>query len=124
MADRKNEGNTQQLKERRREAGRWLRALREQKGISSGAEMNRRLGGAPENFRWVLAIEGGQRALPTAQIEGWARVLGMPASDLARSLLRIYEPLKFAALYGRQEQAEPRSKVNKWIKKSKPTGSR
>lgn len=123
MAERKHEGTTSELNARNREAGAYLRRLRERKGIVSGAEMNRLLGRKPEDYRWILQVEQGRRPLPSSQIPGWARVLGVDEADLTRSLFRLYEPLKFALLYGHQQTppaGEPHERKTKWKLKWKP----
>jgi transcriptional regulator with XRE-family HTH domain len=76
-------------REQRRRAGAWLKELRAQAGLSQ-VELAQQLG--LKYYTFVSQVENGFGRVPTDSMEGWARALGIPASDFARQLLSFYDP--------------------------------
>lgn len=73
----------------RREAGRWLKRLREAAGLTQ-ADVAQRLG--LRYYTFVSQVEGGHGRVPSDQVAGWADALGVSRRLFARELLRWYEP--------------------------------
>ena len=61
------------LKQQRKEAGAWLKDLREEAGLTQ-MEVATRLG--IKYYAFVSQVETGFTRLPTEKIEGWARAVG------------------------------------------------
>lgn len=88
-AQRRLEEGGPDPKSLRREAGRWLKGLRERAGLTQ-ADVADKLG--LRYYTFVSQVEGGHGRVPSDQIGHWADALGVPRRDLATELLRYYEP--------------------------------
>lgn len=77
------------VKERRKQAGNWLKQLRARAGLSQ-IELAQALG--LKYYTFVSQVENGFGRVPTESLEGWARALGVEPSVFARELLSHYEP--------------------------------
>ena len=75
--------------------GAWLQSLREQAGISQNDLA--KLVGVDKAF--ISKVENGKLRIPSGRIEGWASAVGWSVQDLAKELLRRYEPATFALLF-------------------------
>jgi len=73
----------------RREAGRWLKQLREAAGLTQ-ADVAERLG--LRYYTFVSQVEGGHGRVPSDQMAAWARTLGIAPRSFAKELLRYYDP--------------------------------
>jgi transcriptional regulator with XRE-family HTH domain len=80
----------------RREAGRWLKARREAAGLTQ-ADVADRLG--LRYYTFVSQVEGGHGRVPSEQMAAWADALGVPPRELARQLLRWYDPAVYRLLF-------------------------
>lgn len=89
-------------KERRRDAGAWLRNLREQAGLTQ-MEVATRLGF--KYYAFVSQVETGFSRLPTGKIEPWAQAMGVEPRQFARRLISYYEPELHRVLYGLKREA-------------------
>jgi transcriptional regulator with XRE-family HTH domain len=78
-----------EAKERRRQAGVWLKDLRSRAGLSQ-IELAERLG--MKYYTFVSQVENGFGRVPTDSMEAWARALDVNPSEFARQLLAFYEP--------------------------------
>src|SRR5688572_8088124 len=78
-----------ETKERRRQAGAWLKELRARAGLSQ-IQLAEKLGF--KYYTFVSQVENGFGRVPTDSMEGWARALGLDPSTFARKLLAYYEP--------------------------------
>lgn len=89
----------------RREAGHWLRGLREASGMTQ-ADLAERVG--LRYYTFVSQVENGLGRVPIELQHAWAEALGVEPSEFARELLRCYEPelfrLLFAPADARREQ--------------------
>lgn len=74
---------------RRREAGRWLKSLRERAGLTQ-ADVATRL--KLRYYTFVSQVEGGYGRVPPEQIASWAATLGVSPRSMARELMRHYDP--------------------------------
>jgi transcriptional regulator with XRE-family HTH domain len=80
----------------RRQAGRWLKGLREAAGLTQ-ADVADKLG--LRYYTFVSQVEGGHGRVPSDQIAHWADALGVARRELATELLRFYEPELFGLLF-------------------------
>ena len=100
-ADPVRAAETQKL---RREAGRWLKALREGADLTQ-AELAERVN--LRYYTFVSQVESGLGRVPIEAQGLWAEAVGMEPSEFARTLLRYYEPELFRLLFN--PDAKPRS---------------
>jgi transcriptional regulator with XRE-family HTH domain len=83
--------------ELRREAGRWLKTLREKRGL-----LQRRMAtlvGA-EYYTFISQIEAGRGRIPLDRYLSWAKVLDVEPKFLVGTLLRYYDPATYRILFG------------------------
>ena len=90
------------LKEQRKQAGAWLKGLREEAGLTQIA-LAGRLGF--KYYAFVSQVETGFTRLPTKKIEGWARAVGVEPAWFARRILSYYEPELHRVLYSLKSHA-------------------
>ncbi|MGE3150279.1 MAG: helix-turn-helix domain-containing protein [Pseudorhodoplanes sp.] len=76
-------------KQRRKEAGTWLKGLRTEAGLSQ-VDLAQRLG--LKYYTFISQVENGFGRVPTESMEGWARALGVAPAIFARRLLSYYDP--------------------------------
>lgn len=72
----------------RKEAGRWLQALRKKAGLSQ-IDLAQKLG--LKYYTFISQIENGFGRVPSESMEAWARALGVEPSTFARELLSYYD---------------------------------
>lgn len=80
----------------RREAGAWLRSLREEKGLSQ-REMARQIG--VEYYTFISQIESGRGRIPPDRYEVWADTLGVDVRTFVKTLMRYYDPVTHRLLF-------------------------
>jgi transcriptional regulator with XRE-family HTH domain len=83
--------------ELRREAGRWLKDLRERRGLSQRA-IAERVGA--EYYTFISQIEAGRGRIPPDRYAAWAGALNVEPKFLVRTLLRYYDPVTYKILFG------------------------
>lgn len=86
-----------QAKQLRKQAGTWLKGLRNRAGLSQ-IELADRLGF--KYYTFVSQVENGFGRVPTDSMEAWAKALGVDASHFAKELISFYEPELYRLLYG------------------------
>jgi transcriptional regulator with XRE-family HTH domain len=91
-----------QTKQLRQEAGRWLKAAREEAGLTQ-AELAERVG--LRYYTFVSQVESGLGRLPIETQGAWAAALGLEPREFATTLLGYYEPELYRLLFGAAEQA-------------------
>jgi transcriptional regulator with XRE-family HTH domain len=84
------------LKRHRKQAGTWLKGLREQAGLTQ-LELADRLGF--KYYSFVSQVENGFGRLPNEKMEAWARTVGVDPSHFAKKLISFYEPELHRLLY-------------------------
>ena len=89
--------------ELRREAGRWLKMLREERGLSQ-RQMASLIGA--DYYTFISQIEAGRGRIPPDRYTVWAQALGLEPKFLVRTLLRYYDPATYKALFG-EDDSEP-----------------
>ena len=85
-----------QAKQRRKQAGTWLKELRGRAGLSQ-IELAQILG--LKYYTFVSQVENGFGRMPIDSMEAWARALGANPSELARRLISFYEPELYRLLF-------------------------
>lgn len=84
------------LKDRRKEAGAWLKGLREKAGLTQ-MDLAVRLG--VKYYAFISQVETGFTRLPTQKVEAWANAVGADPPLFAARLLSFYEPELHRVLY-------------------------
>jgi transcriptional regulator with XRE-family HTH domain len=82
--------------QRRKQAGTWLKGLREEAGLTQ-SELANRLGF--KYYAFISQVETGFSRLPTGKMEVWAQTVGMEPRRFAQRLLAYYEPELHRVLY-------------------------
>lgn len=90
------------VKQLRQDAGRWLRLLRETRGLSQ-RELARLVG--LNFYTFVSQLESGRGRIPPDRYRVWAEALGVDTQMFVKELLRYYDPITFHHLFeaGRDE---------------------
>ncbi|WP_249732401.1 helix-turn-helix domain-containing protein [Roseococcus sp. SDR] len=82
--------------ELRREAGLWLRELREHAKLSQRA-LAEKVG--LDYYTFVSQIEAGRGRIPPDKYLAWAIAVGMEPAAFVRNILRFYEPGTYDILF-------------------------
>jgi transcriptional regulator with XRE-family HTH domain len=80
---------SEQAKTQRREAGAWLKELRQRAGMSQ-VQLAEQLG--YKYYTFIAQVENGYGRVPTEGMEAWAKALGVKPGLFARQLLSHYDP--------------------------------
>ena len=86
--------------ELRREAGRWLRELRESQGLSQ-REVAKRTG--TEYYTFVSQLETGRGRISAEHYLRWAETLGVEPKVFVRTLMRYYDPVTHDILFPKHQ---------------------
>lgn len=86
-----------QRRERRQQAGAWLRACRENIGLTQ-RDLATDVGAVYYTF--ISQIEVGKGRLPPERYSAWANALNIPDSDFASTMLYFYEPITYSMIFG------------------------
>lgn len=81
----------------RASAGRWLKGLREARGLSQ-SELARVLD--DPHYTVISQMETGRRTIPTYHVKALAGALDVNMKDFAKVMLEKQDPLMHAALFG------------------------
>jgi transcriptional regulator with XRE-family HTH domain len=87
--------------ELRKEAGLWLRARREDLGLSQ-RELARRVN--MEYYTFISQIESGRGRVPAERLEDWAGALELEPRDLAKTLMQYYDPYMYRLIFPAPEE--------------------
>lgn len=87
----------------RREAGRWLKELREKRGLSQ-RELAVEVG--VEYYTFISQLEVGRGRIPPDRYEAWAKALGMDPADFVKHLMQYYDPETYRLLFGERSKSE------------------
>ena len=82
--------------QRRKQAGAWLKRLREEAGLTQ-LELANLLDF--KYYAFVSQVETGFSRVPTEKMEAWARSLGVEPRPFVQRLLAHYEPELHRVLY-------------------------
>jgi hypothetical protein len=86
--------------ELRKEAGLWLKELREKRGLSQ-RQVAERVGG--NYYTFISQLESGRGRIPPDRYLVWAEVLGVEPKFFVRNLLRSYDPVTYSILFGKSK---------------------
>ena len=86
--------------ELRKEAGLWLKELRERRGLSQ-RQMAEKVG--VNYYTFISQLESGRGRIPPDRYLVWAEVLGVEPEFFVRNLLRSYDPVTYSILFGKRE---------------------
>lgn len=92
--------NTQAAVKRRKQAGAYVRGLREHRGMTQ-VDLASALG--YQYFTFISNIENGRSRIPPEDQRRWAETLGVPVKEFVKNLLRYYDPHVYAGLFGNGE---------------------
>ncbi len=86
-----------EVQELRREGGRFLRELREARGLSQ-----RQLAGliGADYYTFISQLEAGRGRIPPDRYRVWAEALRVDARDFVQTLMRFYDPMTHDVLFG------------------------
>ncbi|GJD52148.1 hypothetical protein OPKNFCMD_4910 [Methylobacterium crusticola] len=87
----------------RREGGRFLKELRESRGLSQRQLAT--LVGA-EYYTFISQLETGRGRIPPDRYRAWAEALGIDIRPFVQTLMRFYDPLTYDILFGSETEAE------------------
>jgi transcriptional regulator with XRE-family HTH domain len=79
-------------------AGRWLRELRNEHGLSQ-RELARLVGVREAAF--ISQLENGKGRIPPDRYLIWADALGVEPREFARKLMSYYDPVTYDIIFGR-----------------------
>lgn len=88
---------SEEVQELRREGGRYLKELREARGLSQRQLAN--LVGA-EYYTFISQLETGRGRIPPDRYGAWAEALNVDVRLFVRTLMRFYDPLTHEILFG------------------------
>ena len=88
-----------QVHELRREAGVWLKELRERRGMSQ-RQLANKLGA--EYYTFISQFETGRGRIPPDRYREWAEALGVEPAQFVKTLMQYYDPVTYEILFGRR----------------------
>ena len=88
--------NVQQL---RREAGRWLKELREKRRLTQ-RQLADKVG--LEYYTFISQLEVGRGRIPPDRYEAWAQALEIEPAAFVKHLMRFYDPETYRLLFGEE----------------------
>ena len=84
----------------RREGGKWLKELREGAGLSQ-RQLAAKVGA--DYYTFISQLETGRGRIPPDRYIEWAGALQVPEKTFVTNLLRYYDPITHAILFGDQD---------------------
>jgi len=87
---------TQKLRDH---AGRWLRELREKRGLSQ-RDLAQKVGA--EYYTFISQLEHGRGRIPPDRYLLWADALGVEPREFVRGLMAYYDPVTYGIIFGPQ----------------------
>ncbi len=91
---------SEEVQELRREGGRFLKELREKRGLSQ-RQLAAQVGA--EYYTFISQVENGFGRVPSESMEALALALGLAPADFARHLLSCYDPDLHRLLFGEDQ---------------------
>jgi transcriptional regulator with XRE-family HTH domain len=86
----------QEVQELRRAGGRWLREMRQRRGLSQ-RQMAAAVGA--EYYTFISQLENGRGRIPPDRYRAWAEALDVPPSTFVYNLMRFYDPVTHEILF-------------------------
>jgi transcriptional regulator with XRE-family HTH domain len=90
------ETSGEQAKKLRKDAGRYLKELR-QKARLTQQQLAKRLG--LDYYTFISQVENGFNRVPPEKLADWAAALNVPVEVFAKELLRYYDPFIYKAIF-------------------------
>lgn len=87
----------------RRKAGRWLRLLRERRGLSQ-RDLAKKVGA--EYYTFISQLEHGRGRIPPDRYLVWADALGVEPRELVLGLMPYYDPVTYNVIFGGEARLE------------------
>jgi transcriptional regulator with XRE-family HTH domain len=87
----------------RQEAGRWLRELRETRGLSQ-RELAQKVGA--EYYTFISQLEHGRGRIPPDRYLVWAKALGIEPREFVQGLMSYYDPVTYDIIFGRDSRPD------------------
>jgi transcriptional regulator with XRE-family HTH domain len=88
------------VQELRREAGLWLKGLRERRGLSQ-RQLAALLG--TEYYTFISQLETGRGRIPPDRYQAWAEALGVEPAAFVKTLMQYYDPVTYRILFGNRD---------------------
>jgi transcriptional regulator with XRE-family HTH domain len=86
----------EQVGELRRDAGQWLKRLRERQGLSQ-RDLAEKVG--VEYYTFISQVESGRGRIPPDRYRAWAKALSVPTREFVIKLMRYYDPVTYRILF-------------------------
>src|SRR3984885_8357325 len=86
----------EEVGELRRDAGHWLKQLRESQGLSQ-RDLAEKVGG--EYYTFICQVESGRGRIPPDRYRVWGKALGVPPRGFVKRLKRCYDPVTYRILF-------------------------
>ena len=99
------QGHASEAAALRREAGKWLKDLRQARGLSQ-RELARQV--SVEYYTFISQIESGRGRIPPERYETWAAALAVDVRHFVRTLMSYYDPITYEILFGGKGQSSNR----------------
>jgi transcriptional regulator with XRE-family HTH domain len=80
----------------RKEAGAWLRSLREKRGLSQ-RDLAQKV--EIEYYTFISQIEAGRGRVPPDRLAVWAEALDVDVQAFVKALMRFYDPITYRLLF-------------------------
>ena len=80
----------------RREGGRWLKACREQAGLSQ-RQLADQVGA--KFYTFISQLETGHGRIPPDKYYEWAKALKLDTREFVKTLMKYYDPVTFGILF-------------------------
>lgn len=88
--------NQEEVHQLRQEAGRWLKSLREVRGLSQ-RELAQLVNA--EYYTFISQLENGRGRIPPDRYLHWAEALDVPPREFVKTLMRFYDPVTYSVLF-------------------------
>jgi len=82
--------------ERRRQGGKWLKAMRECAGLSQ-RDLASLVG--TEYYTFISQLENGRGRIPPDRYLVWSKALNIEPSHFVKKLMEYYDPVTFGILF-------------------------
>jgi transcriptional regulator with XRE-family HTH domain len=101
--------STKATKDLRNQAGRWLRELRENCGLSQ-RQLAAKVGA--EYYTFISQLETGRGRIPPDRYLVWATALNVEPQEFVQTLMSYYDPVTYEILFG-TSSAKPRNSLKR-----------
>ena len=87
---------SEEVQELRREGGRFLKDLREKRGLSQ-RQLAAQVGA--EYYTFISQLETGRGRIPPDRYVDWAQALEVEPKVFVKGLMRYYDPITYSVLF-------------------------